>query len=99
LYIVDVNDSTFTGPKCIADAIKKHQQLYEGNRNIMNLLPELTTPVGLVAHDSAPDDADVILSNEVFISLFDFIGLRQDMALDYQALMGIEIQTQVYRRA
>ena len=121
LYVVDVNDATFKGPELLAGVIKKHQQLYEGNRNIMSLLPNLAKQCGFDTHHSAvnlvfyhgskqcptPGSADVILDNDTFVSLFDFIGLRAELAQEYQAakqhcldgkdLMSIEIQTQVYR--
>jgi hypothetical protein len=57
---------------------------------------------------SAPEQADVLLENPDFLSLFDFIGQREELAtayeaakqecLDTKAVMSIEIQTQVYRK-
>ncbi|EAY29511.1 class I SAM-dependent methyltransferase [Microscilla marina] len=41
LYVMDVNDSTFAGPKLIKRMVQKHKDIYEGNRDILNDLPTL----------------------------------------------------------
>lgn len=40
-YIMDVNDSTFEGPRSIKRMVQKHKDIYEGNRDILNDLPAM----------------------------------------------------------
>ena len=52
LYVVDVNDSTFTGPDEIRAMIEAHHRNHEGDRTVLSTLPRRAGEFGLepVAH-------------------------------------------------
>jgi SAM-dependent methyltransferase len=52
LYVVDVNDSTFTGPDEIRAMIEAHHRNHEGDRTVLSTLPRRAAEFGLepVAH-------------------------------------------------
>ncbi|MBL8974192.1 MAG: class I SAM-dependent methyltransferase [Myxococcales bacterium] len=52
LYVVDVNDSTFTGPDEIRAMIEAHHRNHEGDRTVLSSLPRRAAEFGLepVAH-------------------------------------------------
>ncbi len=46
LYVVDVNDNTFSGPEIIGRLIDTHDKNYDGDRQIMDELPRRATEFG-----------------------------------------------------
>ncbi len=119
MYIVDVNDSTFQGPQAMDDVVRKHYQLYEGDRNIMSRLPALAAQHDFslqsqfnveVSTDEAGDESTydhiVSLEKSLFLSMFDFIAQREELAENYHAAkelcrssnekMSIHIEAQLY---
>ncbi|MCO7225392.1 class I SAM-dependent methyltransferase [Pleionea sp. CnH1-48] len=117
LYVVDVNDATFKGPKALSNVIKAHCDLYQGDRQIMTLLPEMARQNGLkleqdfsvrvgVQSGDGVRELDVALNKESFLSMFDFVGQREEVSKDYwlakqdamasSLSMSINIQTFVF---
>jgi ubiquinone/menaquinone biosynthesis C-methylase UbiE/predicted GNAT family N-acyltransferase len=96
-YIVDINDSTFEGPAPIKRMIRKHAEIYEGNRDIMNLLPELSKNQNLKLRkqletviENTGDENQPELTNHVFKlgrvtmwAIFSFISQREQMKAYY----------------
>lgn len=97
-YVVDPNDSTFDGPPQISYMIKKHSDIYEGNRRISNVLPEMaeraklrlrnryTTLVDNTGREGEPiRESDSIHLGKISMwGMFYFIGQREDMANLFQ---------------
>ncbi len=98
LYIVDVNDSTFEGPKVIKKMINKHTVYYEGNRNILNTLPELAKSQSFdLIKKSFATVSNLGFENEITMkdsvlklgrmkmwAMFAFISQREDVQSYYQ---------------
>jgi len=92
-YIVDINDSTFEGHPKIKRMIRKHAQIYEGNRDIMNILPELAEKQNFKFHkqletliENSGEEEKPEVSGNVFKlgrvkmwAIFSFISQRQQM--------------------
>ena len=97
-YVVDVNDSTFHGPSPIKRVIKKHNEHYEGNRSILNRLPELAKKHGLrlsrsfatVVDNSGEESAAKLEQNKLHLGriqmwgMFSFIGQREELTPHFQ---------------
>jgi ubiquinone/menaquinone biosynthesis C-methylase UbiE len=98
LYVVDVNDSTFEGPPVIADMVEAHHDLYEGNRNVMNVLPQLAADYDLTLEKSfstricntarTPEPAffpdEVHLDRIKLWGIFSFLGQREELAAHFK---------------
>jgi ubiquinone/menaquinone biosynthesis C-methylase UbiE len=98
LYVVDVNDSTFQGPCLITRLIQKHSQFYEGDRNILNILPELASrnsfrlidkkhiTVNNQGSEEKPERIGNLLKlgRVTMWAMFSFINQRQDIQEFYQ---------------
>lgn len=48
LYISDANDGTFEGPAEIKELVDAHNEIYEGNRNVMSSIKTLAEKAGFV---------------------------------------------------
>jgi len=97
LYIVDVNDATFQGPPVIRRMLEKHDQYYEGNRKILNSLPQLAKNYNLkldkeytvtVNNEGTEDGAEyknnvIKLGKMSLWGLFSFIGQRDEIKSYY----------------
>ncbi|MCG8698549.1 MAG: class I SAM-dependent methyltransferase [Bacteroidales bacterium] len=97
-YVVDVNDSTFKGPSKIKEMVMKHSQIYEGNRNILNELPELahrnkfllkevhTVDVENTGYEDRPvyEGGTLKLGKITMWAMFTFISQRSDMREIFQ---------------
>lgn len=98
LYVIDVNDSTFEGPNIINRLIQKHSQYYEGDRNILNILPELASrnslkliekkhiTVNNQGNEEKPEKIGNLLKlgKVTMWAMFSFINQRQDIQKFYQ---------------
>ena len=98
LYVVDVNDSTFEGPEVIKEMIEKHTEFYEGNRNILNILPylaekqslELNNTFSVEINNLGTEDEPIIENNALKLgrmkswAMFSFISQREDIQEYYQ---------------
>ena len=96
-YISDVNDATFRGPEVIAHMVKKHSEIYEGNREIMMDMDYLATSAGMElieAHsilventgtDSHPvlEDNILKLGKWTMWAMFSFMGQRAEISNDF----------------
>ncbi len=92
LYVVDVNDATFKGPAIIRRMIKKHTDIYEGNRLIMNVLEDaaknekfatinkFTTIVNNSGYEDEPKmEGNILKLGRVSLwAMFAFIGQREE---------------------
>jgi len=58
-YVINPNDSTFTGSDILNELVKKHAELYEANRYIMNSLEEDASKNNLKLIDSY----DIVVDN------------------------------------
>jgi len=93
LYVSDVNDSTFDGPRVISRLVKKHAQVYEGNRMIMDDLTHLAINAGFekyfedrirvynTGQENQPDLGKNIvkLGKWTMWGLFSFMGQRREV--------------------
>ncbi|MBY5957177.1 class I SAM-dependent methyltransferase [Membranicola marinus] len=98
LYISDVNDSTFKGPKQIQDLIESHSEIYEGNREVMSSIEELTDKVGLklimndrLLVDNTGTDQSAELDGRHFRlgkwamwAMFSFMGQREEVREQFE---------------
>jgi len=92
-YIADVNDATFEGPEIIKEMVKKHGEIYEGNREIMldiNYLAqragfELVEESSLTVTNTGKDDGPKFEDNTLFLgkwtmwAMFSFMGQRPEV--------------------
>ncbi len=100
LYIVDVIDNTFEGPRIIKRLINKHTQIDEGNRNVLNTLPQIAADKGFRLKKTIPITIDntgeentptvekclLKLGRVNMWAMFAFIGQRKEIQdLYYEA--------------
>lgn len=98
LYVMDVNDSTFEGPKPIKRMIQKHKDIYEGNRDILNDLPtlaknqhlELIQEHAITAKNTGKENEVLVQENVTQLgrmymwAMYVFIAQREEVAEYYQ---------------
>ena len=98
LYISDVNDDTFKGPEQIADLIKAHGEIYEGNRKIMSTIDQLTEKFGLeliksdrLLVDNTGSDEKAELEGRHYRlgkwsmwAMFSFLGQREEVREQFE---------------
>jgi ubiquinone/menaquinone biosynthesis C-methylase UbiE len=99
LYIVDINDSTFTGPTPMKALIEAYHDLFNGDRAILNWLPRLASEWSLELRDSfstavrniGTSPEPEFLPNEIHLDrikmwgLFSYLGQREDLAVQLKA--------------
>jgi SAM-dependent methyltransferase len=107
LYVVDVDDATFDGPPEIAELLKIHDAIYEGDRTILNTLPErardfgltlaqhFTTTVRNTATSEAPEiDGDTLrLSRVTMWGMLSFVGQREELEEEFAAAQSLYFGT------
>lgn len=96
-YISDVNDTTFKGPAVIADMVKNHSNIYDGNREIMEDIDYLADKAGFYVEDSfsitventGTDDHPKLegqtlkLGKWTMWAMFSFMGQRDEIKDDF----------------
>jgi SAM-dependent methyltransferase/predicted GNAT family N-acyltransferase len=96
-YISDVNDATFKGPEVIAKMVKKHSEIYEGNREIMMDMDYLATRVGMeiikshtiIVENTGTDSHPTLEGNTLKLgkwtmwAMFSFMGQRSEISDDF----------------
>ena len=107
LYVMDVNDSTFEGPKPIERMIQKHKDIYEGNRDILLELPklaqnqnlELIQQYAVTANNTGKENevqvqGDITRLGRMYMwAMYVFIAQREEVAEYYQKSRRILFQT------
>lgn len=97
-YAIDVDDSTFKGFPAMETLIKKHLEIYEGDRTIMSRLKGLAETAGLelikeqpiVVNNQGNDDQprfdypSVSLGKMTFWAMFSFMGQRREVHQEYE---------------
>ncbi|WP_210330267.1 class I SAM-dependent methyltransferase [Aliikangiella sp. G2MR2-5] len=95
LYVVDVYDSSFRGPEAMSKVVQRHCEIYEGDRNIMNHLPELGRQHGFKPYleynvivsseqvEVSEDDLNLVLDKDLLLDMFDFIAQRESLVEEY----------------
>jgi SAM-dependent methyltransferase len=98
-YVLDVNDSTFQGPQVLSHLIELHTDLCEGNRSVLNTLPDIAKEHGFTlvhsfstrARNIAPEnelgfsDDELHLDRRTSWGLLSFIGQREELAEQFKA--------------
>lgn len=98
LYITDVNDDTFNGPKQIAELIEAHGEIYEGNRKIMSSIDQLADKFDLelikndrVLVDNTGSDENAELEGRYYRlgrwamwAMFSFLGQREEVREQFE---------------
>ena len=93
LYISDANDGTFEGPAEIKDLIEAHNEIYEGNRNVMSSIVPLAEKAGfthILSDDLTVDNTGVEQKAEMegrrlklgrlsLWGMFSFLGQRSEV--------------------
>ncbi|WP_236974699.1 class I SAM-dependent methyltransferase [Membranihabitans maritimus] len=99
LYISDVNDSTFDGPKKIRDLIDAHNEIYEGNRMVMSSIHILAEDSGfeqVISDDLKVDNTGTDQKAELnerhyklgkwsLWGMFSFLGQRSEVKDQFEA--------------
>lgn len=99
LYISDVNDETFQGPREIKALIEAHDTIYEGNRKIMSSIEKLADKAGFTLYrtddllvDNSGSEENFTLDKRHFKmgkwsmwGMFSFLGQREEVTEQFHA--------------
>ncbi|GAA3204312.1 hypothetical protein GCM10010486_88170 [Nonomuraea roseoviolacea subsp. carminata] len=105
LYVVDVNDATFTGPEPILRMVEAHDHHYPGDRTILTELPRRAREFGLELEDrhvttvrNTGGPEPVLVRDEILLGVREGWGLLAFMrAQEASARLFDEAQEHYFR--